>query len=135
MSAEDLIRTARDDAYAGRVAMIQLKVAQNVASEAPTTPNHAERVSYASLVIRGGENPKMVASHVNTNPSIAAQIAADPAKLGANVPDTDIEFTLASIWDARSIAWANATVPSLEIARINSRLMSLDQRIDALEQA
>jgi hypothetical protein len=106
MSAEDLIRTARNDAYAGRVAMIQLKVAQNVASEDPATVNHTERVDYAYLVIRGDENPKMVAAHVNTNPSIAATIQADPAQLGANVPDGDIEFTLASIWDARSIAFA-----------------------------
>jgi hypothetical protein len=106
MSAENQIRAARDDAYAGRVAMIQLKVAQNVASEDPATAHHAERVDYAYLVIRGDENPKMVAAHVNTNPSIAATIDGDPTKLGANVPDGDIEFTLASIWDARSIAFA-----------------------------
>jgi hypothetical protein len=106
MSAEDQIRTARDDVYASRVAMIQLKVAQNVASEDPATAHHAERIAYASLVIRGGENAKMVAAHVNTNPSIAATIEEDPAKLGANVPDGDIEFTLASIWDARSLAYA-----------------------------
>jgi hypothetical protein len=107
MSAEDLIKTARDDTYAGRVAMIMLKVAQDVASEDPTTPHHNERISYASRVIRGDENPKMVASHVNTNPAIAATIQADPAQLGANVPDGDIEFTLASIWDARSLAYAS----------------------------
>jgi hypothetical protein len=106
MSAEDLIRTARDDVYAGRVAMIQLKVAQDVASEDPGTANHAERIAYASMVIRGDENAKMVAAHVNTNPSIAAAINGDPAQLGANVPDGDIEFTLASIWDARSLAFA-----------------------------
>jgi len=106
MSAENQIRAARDDVYAGRVAMIQLKVAQNVASEDPGTAHHVERVNYAYIVIRGAENPKMVASHVNTNPSIAATIDADPGKLGANVPDGDIEFTLASIWDARSLAFA-----------------------------
>lgn len=106
MSATDLIRTARDDLYAGRVAMIQLKVAQNVASEDPTTPNHTERINYAYIVIRGGENPKMVATHVNTNPAIAAAIESDPDKLGSNVPDSDIEFTLASIWDSRSLAFA-----------------------------
>ena len=106
MSSEDLIRAARDDTYAGRVAMIQLKVAQNVASEDAGTPNHVERLNYAYVVIRGAENPKMVASHVNTNPSIAAQIEAEPEQLGANVPDGDIEFTLASIWDSRSLAFA-----------------------------
>lgn len=106
MSAEDLIRAARDDVYASRVAMIQLKVAQNVASEDPGTANHAERIAYAGRVIRGDENPKMVASHVNSQPGIAVQIEADPSKLGANVPDADIEFTLAAIWDARSLAFA-----------------------------
>lgn len=106
MSAEDLIRTARDDTYAGRVAMIQLKVAQQVASEDPGTANHAERINYAYLVIRGAENPKMVAAHVNTNPAIAASIEGAPEELGANVPDSDIEFTMATIWDARSLAFA-----------------------------
>src|SRR6187397_2110993 len=72
MSAEDLIRTARNDTYAGRVAMLQLKVAQNVASEDPNTVHHAERISYSYFVIRGDENPKMVAAHVNTNPVSAA---------------------------------------------------------------
>jgi len=106
MSAENQIRAARDDTYAGRVAMIQLKVAQNVASEDPATAHHAERVNYAYYVIRGDENAKMVAAHVNTNPSIAQTIDSDPSKFGSNVPDGDIEFTLASIWDARSIAFA-----------------------------
>jgi hypothetical protein len=86
--------------------MIQLKVAQNVASEDPATANHAERINYAYYVIRGDENPKMVSAHVNTNPSIAASIDAAPEQLGANIPDGDIEFTLASIWDARALAFA-----------------------------
>src|SRR5262245_38317814 len=108
MAAEHLIRTARDDTYAGRVAMLQLKVAQNVASEDAGTAHHAERLAYAYVVIRGAENPKMVAAHVNTNPSIAARIEANPGARGSDVPDGDIEFTLSSIWDARSLAFANA---------------------------
>jgi hypothetical protein len=110
MSAEDLIKAARDDTYAARVAMIQLKVAQNVASESDTTPNHANRIQYASMVIAGRENPKLVAAHVNSQPGIAVTIEADPTKLGANVPDTDIEFTLATIWDARSNALAPPSI-------------------------
>lgn len=107
MSAEDLIKAARDDTYAARVAMIQLSVAQQISSEDPATPNHANRVSYANLVIAGKENPKLVAAHINTNPSISVTIASDPAALGSNVPDGDIEFTMATIWDAR----ANAVAP------------------------
>lgn len=106
MPAEDLIRAARDDTYAGRVAMIQLKVSQNVASEDPGTAHHTERINYAYYVIRGAENPKMVAAHVNSQPGIAVNIEADPDALGSNIPDSDIEFTLATIWDARSLAFA-----------------------------
>ena len=107
MSALDLIATASDKTFAGRVMMIQMKVAQNVASEDPGTVNHAERIDYAAMVIRGEEKPQLVAAHViSSNPSIAAQIESDPAALGSNVPDGDIEFALASIWDSRSLAFA-----------------------------
>ena len=109
MSALDLIATASDATFAGRVMMIQFKVAQNVASEDPATAHHTERISYAALVIRGEEKPQLVAAHViSSNPSISAQIESDPAKLGSNVPDGDIEFALASIWDSRSLAFAAA---------------------------
>jgi hypothetical protein len=109
MSALDLISTASDETFAGRVMMIMFKVAQNVASEDPATPNDTERKAYASLVIRGEEKPQLVAAHViSSNPSITATIESDPAALGSNVPDGDIEFALASIWDARSLAFADA---------------------------
>lgn len=109
MSALDLIATASNETFAGRVMMIMFKVAQNVASEDPTTANHTERIAYASLVIRGGEKPQLVAAHViSSNPSITATIESDPAALGSNVPDGDIEFALASIWDSRSLAFAAA---------------------------
>src|SRR5262245_21714769 len=108
MASLDLITVARDDTYAGRVAMVQLTVAQNVASEDPATAHHAERINYAYYVIRGAENAKMVSAHVNSQPGIAVLINADPSAMGANVQDNDIEFTLASIWDARSLAFAAA---------------------------
>lgn len=107
MSALDLIATASDATFAGRVMMIMFKVAQNVASEDPATANHTERIKYASMVIRGDEKPQIVAAHViSSNASISAQIEANPAALGSNVPDGDIEFALASIWDSRSLAFA-----------------------------
>jgi hypothetical protein len=109
MSAHDQIATASNADFAGRVMMLMFKVAQEVASEDPATPNHAERISYASLVIRGEEKPQLVAAHViSSNPTIGAAIDGDPAALGSNVPDGDIEFALASIWDARSLAFAAA---------------------------
>ena len=108
MSALDLIATASDPTFAGRVMMIEFKVAQNVASEDPGTDHHAERIAYSGMVIRGEEKPQVVAAHViSSNPSISAQIESDPAALGSNVPDGDIEFALASIWDSRSLAFAD----------------------------
>lgn len=107
MSAVDQIAAASDATFAGRVMMIMFRVAQNVASEDPTTTNHAERIAYSGFVIRGDERPQLVAAHViASNPTIGATIDGTPAALGSNVPDGDIEFALASIWDSRSLARA-----------------------------
>jgi hypothetical protein len=107
MSALDLIATASDETFAGRVMMIMFKVAQNVASEDPATAHHEERINYASYVIMGQEKPQLVSAHViSSNPTISMQIEGDPDALGSNVPDGDIEFALASIWDSRSLAYA-----------------------------
>jgi hypothetical protein len=107
MSALDLIATAQDAEFHSRVAMISFKVAQNVASENPATEHHVERLEYALRTIRGGENPVTLSQHViSSNPTIIATIEGNPALKGSNVPDGDIEFALASIWDARSLAFA-----------------------------
>jgi hypothetical protein len=112
MSALNQIATASDPTFSGRVMMIEFKVAQNVASEDPGTAHHTERIDYAALVIRGEEKPQLVAAHViSSNPTIGQAIDSDPAALGSNVPDGDIEFALASIWDSRSLAFAAAAVP------------------------
>jgi hypothetical protein len=109
MSALDLIATASDATFAGRVMMIMFKVAQDVASEDAATDSHAERLAYSGLVIRGEEKPQLVSAHViASNPTIAQAIESDPGKLGSNVPDGDIEFALASIWTARALAFAAA---------------------------
>lgn len=107
MSALDHIAAASDPNFAGRTMMLMFKVAQNVASEDPGTANHTERINYASYVIMGEEKPQLVSAHViSSNPTIGAAIDSDPAALGSNVPDGDIEFALASIWDSRSLAYA-----------------------------
>ncbi|WP_439372904.1 hypothetical protein [Bradyrhizobium sp. DASA03120] len=109
MAAIDLIGTASNDEFAGRVMMIMFKVAQAVATEDPTTPDHDARMSYSEMVIRGDEKPKLVSAHViSSNPTIAAAIESDPSKFGSNVPDSDIEFALSSIWTARGLAFAAA---------------------------
>jgi hypothetical protein len=107
MSALDQIAAARNDEFAGRVMMISYKVAQAVATEDPGTADHAVRVDYAGRIIRGADNAKNIAAHViSSNPTIAAAIDSEPLQYGANVPDGDIEFALASIWTARGNAFA-----------------------------
>jgi hypothetical protein len=106
MSALDQISTARNDEFAARVLFIATKVAQMVAAEDAGTADHDIRVKYSGFVIRGDDNPKMIATHViSSNPTIGAAIDADPEAMGAQIPDGDIEFALSSIWTARALAY------------------------------
>ena len=101
-----LIAAARNDQFAARVLFLSTKVAQMVSGEDPATPDSAVRKAYADVMIRGDDNPKMVATHViASNPTIAASILAEPEKLGANIADNDIEFAISSIWTARAFAF------------------------------
>lgn len=92
--------------------MIAFKVAQNVASEDAGTAEHAARVDYAEMIFRGDDKPNLMAAHIiSSNPTISLAIEEDPAATGSNVPDGDIEFAWATIWTARSLAFA-ATGPA-----------------------
>ena len=109
MAAVDLIKTASNDEFSGRVMMIAFKVAQNVASEDAGTAEHVARVDYAERIMRGDDKPNLMSAHViSSNPTIGMAIEDDPTKFGSNVPDGDIEFALASIWTARALAFADA---------------------------
>ena len=108
MAAIDLIATASNAEFSGRVMMIAFKVAQNVASEDPSTASHTERVDYAERIMRGDDKPNLMSAHViSSNPTIGMAIEAEPQLLGSNVPDGDIEFALSSIWTARALAFAS----------------------------
>ena len=113
MSALDHIATARNDAFSGRVLMIAMKVAQMVASEAASEPNHVARVEYAAVIFRGDEHQQLLAAHViSSNPTMQAAIDAQPGAFGSNVPDNDIEFALSSIWTARALAFTIDAPPT-----------------------
>jgi len=109
MSAIDYIATARNDGFASRVLFLSFTASQQVATEDPGTANHAERIKYADHILIGGENSKILATHViASNPTIQSTIDSDPASMGSNVPDNDISFAISSIFTARAIAFANA---------------------------
>lgn len=112
MSVSDHIATASDKAFAGRVMLLSLKVAHKVTGETPGTPNRAERLRYAAMVISGDEKPQLVAAHIiAATPAIAALIDRDRPKLGANVPDNDLEAAITALWAVRSKAYAQMHPP------------------------
>jgi hypothetical protein len=104
MSSQAIIDAASDPTFFTRVSFISLKVAQNVASEDPTAPNHANRVAYSDRIFRGQDSALLLAQHVAAaNPVIASTLETEG---GDAVPDGDIEFALATIWDARANSFA-----------------------------
>jgi hypothetical protein len=112
MAAVNYINAASNAEFSGRTMMLMMATAQNVSTEDPGTADHDARMSYSGLVIRGEEQPQLVAAHViASNPTIQQEIDAEPDKFGSNVSDNDISFALASIWTARSLAHAAAPSP------------------------
>jgi hypothetical protein len=94
--------------------MFLFKVAAAVAAEPNNTPQHTARLAYAQRVFRGDERPQLVAAHVIVaKASIIAAIDAQPAALGSNVTEADIEASLTSIWTARALAYAAAPTPAI----------------------
>jgi hypothetical protein len=106
--ATAVVTAASDPIFYSRVSFIALKVAQMIAAEDPSYANHENRVAYSNRVFQGSDNAILLAQHVATNASIAAALAAS----GPDGPlDSDIEYVLTSIWDARANAFAPAVPP------------------------
>jgi hypothetical protein len=105
----DRIAAARDPAFASRVAMVALKLSLDVANEAPTTPNHANRIALAYLMFRAEVNAKALAAAViASNGTIQAAIDAAPGQHGSSVTDGDLEFVVSGLYDHFANAYAAA---------------------------
>ena len=108
MTTQQIVAAASDPLFYDRVGFIALKVAQNVASEDPGTANHQNRVNQSNRVFNGTEDNLLLANHVAaSNPTIAGALETGGHDA---VPDGDIEFALATIWDARANAFAGYVV-------------------------
>lgn len=104
----EVVTAASDPLFYSRVSFIALKVAQQVASEPTDHANHDNRVAYSNRVMRGDDNAILLAQHVaSSNATIADALATSGPEAP---PDADIEFALASIWDARANAFAPTPV-------------------------
>ena len=93
MTFEEAYAVGADPTWRARCQSGALKVATNVVSEAGTTAGHAERATYANRVLL---NPSLESQ------AIAFGVAAQPAIVGADATDSDIEFTISAMWNAWS---------------------------------
>jgi hypothetical protein len=107
MAVLDRIATARNDTFAARIAMILMALAINVMNEDPSTANHANRLLFAQKHLKGEVNCKLLgAAVIANNATTQGNIDADPAALGSNVPDSDIEFVLGGLYNNFANAYA-----------------------------
>jgi hypothetical protein len=97
---------AASPAWVQRVYLAVTDAAVDILAEDPDAPAHDIRARLARAVVRGDA---MVLSAwprlIMTNETVRASVVADAANNGANVPDGDIQFTVASLWTnvARSL--------------------------------
>ena len=105
MATIDIIEAASTPTFYTRVAFIALKAAQNVSNEAGSTPNHANRLNYAGLVLSGEDKALLLALHIAaSNSTIASTLETSG---GNAVPDSDLEYAMGQIWDSRANAFAS----------------------------
>lgn len=109
MAVLDYISAARNETFAARTAMCLTIAAINVANEADTTPNHANRLAFAQRVLKNEINSKLVAAAaIAYNGTLQAEINAAPSQFGASVPDSDLQFVVNSLIDLFANAYAAA---------------------------
>ena len=110
MAYADLIATARDEEFAGRVSIELMKLAIDIANEADTTPNHANRLHLAQMHFAAKVNNKALAAAViASNSTITNTINSAPNQRGKNVPDGDIEYAMGGLIEP--FANAYSTIP------------------------
>lgn len=97
----DAARIAANRNWVERVNLMALDAAADIMAESPEAADHEIRAKLCHALIQGRQDvmaafPKMVL----TNETIRASAVADIANFGANVPDGDLQFTIASTFTA-----------------------------------
>jgi TRAP-type mannitol/chloroaromatic compound transport system permease large subunit len=103
--SENAYYVAASPIWLGRVQYAVLKAAVAIANESDQTPHHAERVRLANRVLRGNLPPTVFGWLVLTNATVGTAVGAEEEPTGDSVPDGDIEFVVASVWDALALAY------------------------------
>jgi hypothetical protein len=96
---DQLGQIAADHFFQRRVQYAVSVAAIAVYNEDSATTGHVARKAFASQVIGGNLNINQVAFLVLTNSTIAAE-ATMTGTPGANIPDSDIQFAVNSLWSA-----------------------------------
>ncbi len=96
---DDLIKIAGNTGFQDRIKYALTSAAISVYNELSSTTGHTARVAYASSIIGGNYNLAPASLAVLTNTSIAAEATIGSAP-DYNVPDSDIQFAVNSLWDA-----------------------------------
>ncbi len=106
-SYDDLITIAGNGGFQNRVKYALASAAVSVYNELSSTTGHNQRVAYATSVIQGNYNLAPAALAVLTNTTIAseASLGTAPGSVpatapGFNIPDSDLQFAVNSLWNA-----------------------------------
>lgn len=92
MSFLDQAALANNSDFIDRVTQAAIKSAAAVMAEAGNTAGHRERTNYAVQVLR---SPQIM------GPLMAQGVVGNP-QISAASPDSDIEFTINTLWNAYS---------------------------------
>lgn len=96
----DLNTIANDATFQGRCIYALEVAAVNVMAESNQTAQHEVRTNYARTVLNGSVTGLRIALAVLTNPSISAEADASKVGTGFSIPDSDIQFTVNSLFNA-----------------------------------
>ncbi len=90
---------AADTTFIARVTQAAVTAGKDIQAEVGSTPGHVKRTDYALQVLR---SPQVF------GPLFAQGVASNPAISGAST-DSDIQFTVNSLWDAYAGVVAEVT--------------------------
>jgi hypothetical protein len=84
-----------------------LAAAANILQEAPTTPNHDNRIKWANAIyVNPQQQMQFFLPGMLTNPTIAASAGGAGGPSGTPVSDNDVDFVVASLFDKYATQYA-----------------------------
>lgn len=103
MALSNYLAVCQDYDFVNRVKALTAKTAVNVGNEGAEEPNHTARANFASYALKNDVSFQMSLALIMSNPTIQSTIDSNfgsgATAAGAAVPDGDIEFAIASVWN------------------------------------